>query len=850
MEQTLKQRIIPEVDERQTRRESEKVAEFLDESVKEFLPFTDDDGIFDLDEMIEDMEQMQEMTDEMVGNNDMFESFEAGGFAGDVAFGEGPAEMGGSGGDDELTQKLDELVNEMSGPRGQDGVADRLNDVGTKIDENKEEAAMSTALLSRLGTILKGGAATLLIGGFALSLLQGIYGRVKAFAQHSPLLETVVDMIGMAMSLFLRPIARAIGRAMLPMAMAMLNLAADFNRVWSEGGAFAAFGFLAGELKSALFSLPGLVAVAITGVGTLLGAAIGSYAGAKAGAIIGGTIGSIIPGFGTAVGAAIGGTLGLIAGVLIGFNWEEITAFLGRIWRKITDVENILSFFLGPLAIVAIPFFMFMYKIFTKIRDYLASLYETFQEGGLGAVMDKMIADVKGMLGLEGVDLSKFIVSYVKGLFEDITGIDVSEVVDKVESLRDALGDGADYINSKADSVRDALDTASSYVSTKSQDFRDSLDNFRGMIDRKVSGFGSAMVDLSSRISSEASNIESDLSNFGSDIVSGANDIRSDLSSLSSRISSGASDLRTEFNSAQTAISNEFDGFVSSAKKKFGNVVSMLVSEKNDLETALGNIPSKIISMITSLNISPSNFIDSIPWEFPSANQILQQLNVPDIAGTFNRAEGFVSNLGSEIEDTIHWFKDLTSLDVSIPGSDNVNGSSGGNGSNENDDDDWFDDGGWFDNPDYGDAPTTNTADYGGGGDSSTTMGGTSDEQADPNTWIGLASGGIVTDTISTVIGEGNESEVVAPLSKLDSMIQSRSGTNVDISVDGATSDGMSERDLVRAIEQGVQNANGDVNDDEIQSQLKRLVREINKMRSDMDLSVEFKDDSKWEVKR
>ena len=638
MRQTLKQRIIPEVDDRQLDRESGKVSSYVEKALKDISPI-DPDSIFDMGDMMDHVSGMQEQSEDMF--DDTF--IPSGDFAADIAFSQEPSIAGGgtsNGGGGVAMEIADMFGGDMLSEMG---------NIGKQI--------------GGLGRVLTGGAAVVGLGMLSLGILSGILGGVKKFAGASPLLGSVFNMLGLIKDLALMPIGNILGNLMLPIVVDLLALFAEFASIATgEGitGIIDGLKFVAGEFLGALFSLPGLIAVAITAGGALLGAKLGVAAGAKIGAVLGGILGSVIPGFGTAagsvIGATIGGTLAAVLGILIAYNLDEmldwISFQLSNIGDFLADIVFGVIEFLTPFALMGIEFYDWVRGVLSNISGYIQDLLGSILSGDVDELLDLLFGD-----------------------------------------------------------TFDVLD----------------------------------------------------------DLFGGRFEVLSDL-----------------FDGRFAVLSMLFGGQFAVLSTLFGgrfNVLNTLFGGRtNIVNDVFGGTTSVVQDLFAGGYSSPRAFIG-------------------DLFG------GYYNDISSLADDV---FPDIQGSDIVshvFPGGVDIPFTGGGGSS-------------------------------GGGGGSSGGLG---------SLWP-FAEGGIVTGPTAALIGEGGENEVVAPLSKLDSMIQNRAGTNVDVSMgDSVGSVSMSERDLERAIKNGFEGANAN---EEMESTLKRVVREINRLRDDLDLSVEFTDESKWEVRR
>lgn len=108
--------------------------------------------------------------------------------------------------------------------------------------------SLSGALSNFGNTLLEKGGKFALIGGGLVAL-----GRIyDAASQNSALLGSVLGIFSQAMGLFFRPIGRKLGKWLLPIAIGMLELAANFNSVFGSRGFFASLVWLAGAIIEGL----------------------------------------------------------------------------------------------------------------------------------------------------------------------------------------------------------------------------------------------------------------------------------------------------------------------------------------------------------------------------------------------------------------------------------------------------------------------------------------------------------------------------------------------------------------------------------------------------------------------
>jgi len=274
MEIGLTAKVKPEIDERETDRQASKLQNKFEEAVSDMPATMDLDGVLEKTaEMKEDVEAMSQSLEEAAeakmamadggasvsgaganargggDNGSMFETVS--GLAGLVE---------AVGGDDSGESRQSSIQRGMTA--GMNGMNDRLGGILGRVTGMGARLSEMIGQIGFLGKLLLGGAAVIGIGGLALKFLSGI---VQSLASTSPLLSQVVDIFGLAMSLYFRPIATMIGEALLPLAAAALQLAAEFNTVFQEEGIASALGFISIEI---LRGLAGMV-LAVDAMGGL-----------------------------------------------------------------------------------------------------------------------------------------------------------------------------------------------------------------------------------------------------------------------------------------------------------------------------------------------------------------------------------------------------------------------------------------------------------------------------------------------------------------------------------------------------------------------------------------------------
>jgi len=295
MEVGLKAKVSPEVDDRAVRREAGRLRSSFEESLEEITV------ALDLSDVVERMGDVEDRTAEVstqakeaaegaremrdaVENMDLtpLQQMQQGDFAMDVMFGQGPAAMpesagvsgapvreggrgaAGSGGGDDQGGRLEQGLQSIFGRVGE-RARGRTGQMSRKMAGRMDEMSGG---MGRLAKLLIGGAAVVSVTGLALQYLAQ---TANALASTSPLLETVVDIFGLALSLFFRPFASILGRLLLPIAVAALQLAAEFNTVFGEEGIGSALSFLAVQIVAGLVN----ATLAVDPIGGAISFAVG-----------------------------------------------------------------------------------------------------------------------------------------------------------------------------------------------------------------------------------------------------------------------------------------------------------------------------------------------------------------------------------------------------------------------------------------------------------------------------------------------------------------------------------------------------------------------------------------------
>lgn len=257
MEVGLTAKVEPEVDERAAEREAGKLQEHVDEATNEVGVGLDMDDISDrLEFMREQGEEFSEVTQEAKENVGlMANSFEGplggfdqmageGGFAQDVMFNQQPPQMGGAAlGPDQAAGGQGQQGGMLSNVMG--GLQEKFSQFGQSMAGMVAQTRSLTGLMSQIGNLLMNKGGKMVLVGLGLVLLSRL---VSSATNASPLLGSAVDIFKLAMKLMFRPFGRALGKFFLPMAVAMLRFAKEFNTVFNNQGFWGAMGFLLKEI--------------------------------------------------------------------------------------------------------------------------------------------------------------------------------------------------------------------------------------------------------------------------------------------------------------------------------------------------------------------------------------------------------------------------------------------------------------------------------------------------------------------------------------------------------------------------------------------------------------------------
>lgn len=249
MEIGLRAKIVPQLDERETKREASKLQGFIDDAIEGLAVVLEFDDVWDK------LEMTQEITQDI--SADFGKEFTPATKFIPPPDVQDPQKMPGAEAQ-EATQRqtqaqTEQIIRSVSYMGGTFRLMNRLYRITSMgFSAVRGQLAQMTEAQTALGKMFKVGAASLIITGVALVALMGMWRYLRRIGQHAPILGAFFDMFGLAMSLFFRPFGDALGSALLPMAQGMLQLASEFNQVFGQEGLRSALSWMVWTLISAL----------------------------------------------------------------------------------------------------------------------------------------------------------------------------------------------------------------------------------------------------------------------------------------------------------------------------------------------------------------------------------------------------------------------------------------------------------------------------------------------------------------------------------------------------------------------------------------------------------------------
>lgn len=370
---------------------------------------------------------------------------------------DGPGLLGGIAGQvaaDSAADMMGSVVNNGLGAGAGAGAA------GGMMGNIAQTAGRATGKASAVGGAIAGG------GGVAgLSKLAGLVGPaglavaasgvvfmgmakgIQALADKAPTLGKGMDMLGQAWNLLWRPLGEELGGVILPMASALLEFTADFNKIYEDGGLAVALGWGAKEIGEAIYNY----------FGSKIG---GIFSGDKNKAVQGGaSMGTLAGG---AIGMALGGPVGMVIGALIGnltgqLVGHVVTAVQNTDWGKVAGavadgavgavvdgfealdgaVDSVVAWFADiiDIDIDFSPLYSLMRDavgVVTDVLDKVASAYQKLDEKVAGVV-----AWFEEITGIDFPDFSPLdtlasSASDVSDYFDELANMDAEQIVKKV----------------------------------------------------------------------------------------------------------------------------------------------------------------------------------------------------------------------------------------------------------------------------------------------------------------------------------------------------------------------------------------------------------------------------------
>lgn len=330
---------------------------------------------------------------------------------------------------------------------------------------------------------LPGVAVKIALTGFVLQTLSTIKGYLDTLAGSSPKLGAVMDMFGMALQLFFRPFGNAAAGLLFPAMRSLLQLSADFNKAFSEGGLHSAvamlipafgrwFGQVIGgifrgilpalwDITKFLFALPAIIGTTIVdmllGVGEgLFNVEIGQIGGDDMGwgQLIGGLIGAVsgailsffIGPFGPLVGAAIGSAFGVVIGYLIDVfpgwirsspgiiplfpGWDTMMESMGSAAIQLPGIDTLNDQFSTAMSIFFWPFSS-LHGLFAAMAGGVIGIWSWTQD------FFERLGDIPGALA----DLPGDIADAILNGEEWATDPQITAVLDELIGMSDEIDD-------------------------------------------------------------------------------------------------------------------------------------------------------------------------------------------------------------------------------------------------------------------------------------------------------------------------------------------------------------------------------------------------------------------------
>lgn len=746
-----------------------------------------------------------------------------------------------------LTDRLNntfERGREAMSNMGDGGLVGKIRGAAQSFGQDMEDRMMRTrgaatsAIASRRRENRQAGpegdqgtglAGKVFIAGAAIFALREISQSVQRFAQNSPFLEQTFQTLGMAIDLFLRPIGNTLAQTLFPISRNLLALAMEFNEVFGNNGLIAALSFLADRLIDAI--VPSLQNTDSTTLGlAAAGLAFGrAYFAQFIPRITAAKLLSMV--FPPGIAGAVEGKLAQIAGGVLDTTLTE--AILSPLKKRLVSVlpSALTNISIGSVVRSAVS------RLFSSTLGKLAGgqILKRLGLASVGKIVGSKIATslVGGPVGLliSAIDL------LIMGITALIPGI---EMMSPLGMLLDFL---IDIVVGFVDAMMN-MDRTVASVESDLASFKEQLTGFiSGSLESGV------LSDIEETISLVFAFIFGIWNYFTGGAL--AEDIQGVVEGITEKIQSVA-DMLTDIISLNVSL-EEIAGV---SKSEVIDEISSKIPELSLPDVSKSDVTDVVEDQIVKLAFPAIVLADIIgvvksrvtSLDFPTvtAGDVLEL--VGSAIGTLsfpNIGQGVVMELiGGAIDDFPGWGEYIPHIDWNLTGfewgdfipvidfslpdfpgwgdlipSDPFGGGGGTDtesGDTTTTNPSGSDDGADPSVGDTGDSDTdSDESDTGGGDDRSIDGpsrgynpgnsanspaqddGGDTGSGSDPpptdgpggsldpgrtgsslinTSFTGLAEGGVVTDSILAMVGEGRESEAVLPLSKLDSMLNNSFG--------------------------------------------------------------------------
>ena len=332
-------------------------------------------------------------------------------------------------------------------------------------------------------------------------------------------------------------------------------------------------------------------------------------------------------------------------------------------------------------------------------------------------------------LGNIGKDIGKFGKDLGKGTKDVISGIEdwVDGIAESAADWRGAVDDFIDYIENKGQDVKEVLGDIAGWFRSKGQDVRQTLQNISDWFAAKGRAVRQTLQNVSDWVHAKGRVVRDTLQTVSDWVKAKGRAVKNVLI-----------DIKTWFDTQGRAVKNvliDIKTWFDAQGRAVKNTLSDISTWFTNKGKAVRDTLSSISSWISSGGSSVQGTLNNISSWISSAGSSVQ--------GTLNDVSGWISSSGQAAKDAIDWV--ASQLDIDLP---DPSGALNGIISDFQN----------FDLPNISLSKMKN--------------------------WLGLATGGIVSNPTPAVVGEGGETEAVMPLSNMASMLNTAAGENVYSSSD------------------------------------------------------------------